>query len=231
MAPEPHVLVSWDDDEARSELQRLELALDALSDDAHIAELGRRHGAGRNDIPVTAMWLAVIAGNVSRFLKVPVEIEKEQGLVSATVDDFRAALMTEIPDVGLHLGHDGKAVESHSTGVHGRESGRMLRSGRRLGGTRDLGSRQDRQSLRVAPRGCDRVVDPALSLASRLSVSATIPGSRRSNDENPCGDPKGIPFLHPLHGRRCRGRAEPDRWRVTLTGHFRMSLTHELSRT
>ena len=64
MAPEPHVLLSWDDVEARSELQCLELALDALSDDAHIAELGRRHGAGRNDIPVTAMWLAVIAGIV-----------------------------------------------------------------------------------------------------------------------------------------------------------------------
>ncbi len=159
------------------------------------------------------------------------EIEEEQGLVSATVDDLRAALMTGIPDAGLHLGHDGKAVESHSTGVYGRESGRMLRSGRRPGGTRDLGNRRDRQSLRVAPRGCDRGVDPALSLASRLSVSTTILSSRQSNDENPCSDPKGILILHPLHGRPCRERAEPDRWRVTFIGHFRMSLTHELIRT
>ncbi|MXX90466.1 MAG: transposase [Boseongicola sp. SB0677_bin_26] len=36
---------------------RLELALDAL-----LAELRKRHGSGRNDFPVAAMWRAVIAG-------------------------------------------------------------------------------------------------------------------------------------------------------------------------
>ncbi len=34
MAPEPRMLFSWDDVETRPELQRLELALDALPDDA-----------------------------------------------------------------------------------------------------------------------------------------------------------------------------------------------------
>ncbi|MDE0521742.1 MAG: hypothetical protein OXH79_07275 [Boseongicola sp.] len=52
-------------------------------------------------------------------------IEEEQGLVSAMADDLRAALMAEIPDFGRHLGYDGKAIGSHSTGVEGRESGRI----------------------------------------------------------------------------------------------------------
>ena len=173
MAPEPRMLFSWDDVETRPELQRLELALDALPDEALLAELGKRRGAGRNDFPVAAMWRAVIAGivfqhasvesllrelnrnpalldlcgfnplpvrrrggdgriadavpngwNVSRFLKTLVDVEEKRGLVSAMVDDLRAALMAEIPDFGRHLGYDGKAVESHSTGVAGRETGR-----------------------------------------------------------------------------------------------------------
>lgn len=49
----------WDDVETRSELQRLELSLDALR-----AEFGKRRGAGRNDLPVAAMWRAAVAGIV-----------------------------------------------------------------------------------------------------------------------------------------------------------------------
>ena len=64
MAPEPRMLFSWDDVETRPELQRLELALDALPDDALLTELRKRRGAGRNDFPVAAMWRAVIAGIV-----------------------------------------------------------------------------------------------------------------------------------------------------------------------
>ena len=52
------------------------------------------------------------------------DVEEERGLVSAMVDDLRAALMAEIPDFGRHLGYDGKAIESHSTGAEGRETGR-----------------------------------------------------------------------------------------------------------
>ena len=78
----------------------------------------RRDGDGRIADTVPNGW------NVSRFLKTLVDIEEGQGLVSAIVDDLRAALMAEIPDFGRHLGCDGKAIESHSTGVEGRESGR-----------------------------------------------------------------------------------------------------------
>ena len=62
--------------------------------------------------------------NVSRFLKTLVDVEEAQGLVSAMVDDLRSALTAEIPDFGQHLGYDSEAVESHSTSVEGRESGR-----------------------------------------------------------------------------------------------------------
>ena len=55
------ILGSWDNIGTRPELQRLELGLDALSHVALVVELGMRRGAGRNDLPVVAMWRLVIA--------------------------------------------------------------------------------------------------------------------------------------------------------------------------
>ena len=54
--------------------------------------------------------------NFSRFLGRVVRLEKERGLVSAMVESLRASLFEEVPDFGRHLGYDGKAIESHSTG-------------------------------------------------------------------------------------------------------------------
>ena len=54
--------------------------------------------------------------NFSRFLTSVVQLEDKQGLVSAMVESLRAALFEEVPDFGRHLGYDGKAIESHSTG-------------------------------------------------------------------------------------------------------------------
>ena len=54
--------------------------------------------------------------NFSRFLACVVRLEKERGLVSAMVETLRASLFEELPDFGRHLGYDGKAIESHSTG-------------------------------------------------------------------------------------------------------------------
>ena len=42
--------------------------------------------------------------------------EKKRSLVSATVKSLRASLFEEVPNFGRHLGYDGKAIESHSTG-------------------------------------------------------------------------------------------------------------------
>ena len=36
--------------------------------------------------------------------------------MSAMVESLRASLFAEVPDFGRHLGYDGKAIESHSTG-------------------------------------------------------------------------------------------------------------------
>ena len=54
--------------------------------------------------------------NFSRFLACVVRLEKERGLVSAMVEGMRASLFEELPDFGRHLGYDGKAIESRSTG-------------------------------------------------------------------------------------------------------------------
>jgi hypothetical protein len=54
--------------------------------------------------------------NFSRFLTGVVQLEKEQGLVSAMIESLRSSLFEEVPDFGRHPGYDGKAIESHSTG-------------------------------------------------------------------------------------------------------------------
>ena len=54
--------------------------------------------------------------NFSRFLTGVVQLEDKQGLVSAMIESLRSSLFEEVPDFGRHLGYDGKAIESHSTG-------------------------------------------------------------------------------------------------------------------
>ncbi len=43
-------------------------------------------------------------------------LDDERGLVSGMIGRLRASLFEELPDFGRHLGYDGKAVASHSTG-------------------------------------------------------------------------------------------------------------------
>ena len=62
--------------------------------------------------------------NFSRFLTCVVRLEKERGLVSAMVESLRASLFEEVPDFGRHLGYDGKAIESHSTGRVAKDKGK-----------------------------------------------------------------------------------------------------------
>jgi len=54
--------------------------------------------------------------NFSRFLANLIELEETRGLVSALVPQLREQLMAVLPDFGQHLGYDGKAIESYSTG-------------------------------------------------------------------------------------------------------------------
>ena len=68
-------------------------------------------------------WGVPSAWNMSRFLGNVIELEECLGLVSGMIVDLRASLMEVLPDFGQHLGYDGKAIDSHSTGRVDRASG------------------------------------------------------------------------------------------------------------
>lgn len=189
-AIEQQNLFTWEDVEARCDLDRLFLVRDHLPDEQIIHYLEVMRGNGRDDFPVRAMWNAVIAGvvfqhpsiealirelsrnpsllqacgfevlplqakpltelvrdtqsgglhvvwsepgeayyavpgawNFSRFLSNLIELEENLGLMSGMIPALREQLMEVLPDFGQHLGYDGKAIDSHSTGQVDRKTG------------------------------------------------------------------------------------------------------------
>ena len=60
--------------------------------------------------------------NFSRFLKNLIDLEEKQAMVTGMVQALREQLMEELPDFGKHLGYDGKAIESYSTGQKRRQT-------------------------------------------------------------------------------------------------------------
>ena len=60
----------------------------------------------------------------SRFLSGVVRLEEETGAVSGMADALRGRLLEELPGYGRHLGYDGKAVPSRSTGRAAAGTGR-----------------------------------------------------------------------------------------------------------
>lgn len=62
--------------------------------------------------------------NFSRFLNNVIETEEKSQLISGMIDQLREQLMEVLPDFGEHLGYDGKAIESHSTGHKNKASGK-----------------------------------------------------------------------------------------------------------
>ena len=61
-------------------------------------------------------YAAPSSWNLSRFLLNVVELEEQQGLIRAMLVTLREQLMELLPDFGRHLGFDGKAIPTHSTG-------------------------------------------------------------------------------------------------------------------
>lgn len=59
----------------------------------------------------------------SRFLANVIELEETLGMVTGMIGILREQLMAALPDFGRHLGYDGKAIESHSTGRVSRSTG------------------------------------------------------------------------------------------------------------
>jgi len=51
-----------------------------------------------------------------KIFKNVIKLEDEQKMISAMVRKLREDLMVELPDFGKHLGYDGKAIDSYSTG-------------------------------------------------------------------------------------------------------------------
>ena len=68
--------------------------------------------------PVPRAW------NFTRFLEAVEAVESETGAVTGMIDALREGLKEALPDFGKHLGYDGKAIESHSTGRTSRETGK-----------------------------------------------------------------------------------------------------------
>ena len=61
-------------------------------------------------------WAVPSSWNFTRFLANVIELEEQRGLVGQMLVTLRERLMAQLPDFGRHLGYDGKAIESHSTG-------------------------------------------------------------------------------------------------------------------
>ena len=60
--------------------------------------------------------------NFSCFLKNVIELEESLGMVKNITTSLRQLLMEELSDFGVHLGFDGKAIPSHSTGQVNKET-------------------------------------------------------------------------------------------------------------
>lgn len=182
-------LFSWNNVDARSDLDRFYLVRDNLPDEDIVRALEVFRGNGRDDFPVRAMWNALIAGvvfqhvssesllrelarnpalleacgfdilpkrkkpvpelkrneetgkmeiiyaedgeayyhvpkswNFSRFLGNVIELEGNQGMITSMIRKLRQDLMEELPDFAQHMGYDGKAIKSYSTGQKNRKT-------------------------------------------------------------------------------------------------------------
>lgn len=85
-----------------------------------IPQLGRDELSGRTVVvwptPEEPSYAVPDSWNFSRFLTNLIKLEEKRGLISALVPKLREQLMAVLPDFGQHLGYDGKAIESYSTG-------------------------------------------------------------------------------------------------------------------
>ncbi|MCP3882101.1 MAG: transposase, partial [Sulfitobacter sp.] len=73
--------------------------------------------------PEEAYYAVPNGWNFSRFLSNLIELEESLGLVSGMIPALREQLMEALPEFGQHLGYDGKALDSHSTGQVNRKTG------------------------------------------------------------------------------------------------------------
>ncbi len=153
-------LLSWEEVDRSSDLDRLQLVLEHLPDVELVSCLERDRGRGRDTYPVAAVWNAIVAGIVlqhptvesllrelrrnaelrqvcgfnpilgtdavpssfamSRFFA---NLMKHEDLAKAMFEELVRKLKVALPDLGRHLGFDGKAIPSFSTGSKDRQTG------------------------------------------------------------------------------------------------------------
>jgi len=92
-----------------------------------VAELRRDEETGKMKIVVlksgAPYYRVPRSHNFSRFLKNVIRLEKKKGMVGDLIKGLRERLMEELPGFGRHLGYDGKAIESCSTGRKSKKTG------------------------------------------------------------------------------------------------------------
>lgn len=92
-----------------------------------VAEIKRNEETGQMEIvhsePGEVYFSVPDSWNFSRFLKSVIELEENDGMVSAMVRQLRESLMEALPDFGRHLGYDGKSINSYSTGHKSKKTG------------------------------------------------------------------------------------------------------------
>ena len=91
-----------------------------------VMTMGRNQQTGKNEVvsmPKKPQDTVPNGWNFYRFLGNLIGLEEAHGLVGAMIKTLREQLMVELPDFGQHLGYDGKAIGSHSTGQIHRKTG------------------------------------------------------------------------------------------------------------
>lgn len=71
----------------------------------------------------TARYQVPNSWNYSRFLANVIDLEENQGMISAMTKTLTEQYMEALPNFGQHLGFDGKAIDSHSTGRKDKHTG------------------------------------------------------------------------------------------------------------
>ena len=122
--------------------------------------------------------------NFSRFLANVVHVEERQDLIHGMLDVMRDRLMEVLPDFGRHLGYDGKAIDSHSTGQASRKTGRTSDP--------DADWGVNRRAIVHPYRGNRRAILTPLKLIDSTHLVVWTDGVRGDVDSgDDCADPSG----------------------------------------
>lgn len=79
---------------------------------------------GEKDVKKEGYLDVPTASAFSRFLKNLIAVNEKHDFMNAMMAELCDGLMEALPDFGKHMGYDGKAIQSHSTGQADKETGK-----------------------------------------------------------------------------------------------------------